>query len=231
MTVQGAAARTLQSFMVRQAVRAGDVPPDAGLKLADELDDCVTAELIESDHQRRPDGDTVDRRLCEFLGVVLGRRGPDVHDYLSPALSYGPQSLAGNRHMCGARLLTMRLAPRWLTAGGRDLSLCERCGFAANRSADETAPESVTVVGGCPALTITGPPGGWATGAVQPIGGHIEPTTLPVTALCAMDELFHLPVPPASMPGLRRAAVAVVRSGDYQILQVPVGVCPKRSRE
>jgi hypothetical protein len=58
---------------------------------------------------------------------------------------------------------------------------------------------------------------------VAPVGGRVEPT-VPVRRLPPVHGRVDLPQPAVTVPGLRRTAVVIVRGGDYQILQAPVGV-------
>ncbi|WP_128378883.1 hypothetical protein [Streptomyces cavernae] len=209
----------LQAVMVRAAVAADDCPAQLGSRLAALLD----GERRRLENGLPPTGqEDTGRALTAFFRVILARRGPDVHDYLTGAIGYSPETDTGRRHDCGRRLLSLELVPRWTTAPRR-LYVCERCGPAYSLphgfgppTADRTAGPGIRLTFPAPL-----PAGGWFVTCLQPVGGHEENAGVPHRLAPGVTTL-DVSLPNGTYPGLRRLAVALVTAGDYSTFQFPI---------
>jgi hypothetical protein len=218
-----APARLWQSQIVRSAIKAGDYPQAPGIALADSLVGASPGEASSPDGAGTGDNHDVDRLLCEFFAAILSERGPDVYSYLHSEVSFAPQIEVSERHDCGCRMVRSPLYPRWPGGAERWLYICERCGTIADCVAGLPAPR-VTVSPGQASVTLPhGGNGGWHVSSLAPVGGWREQPSL-VTSIEPHPEtqIITLPLPPNPGPGLRRWALAVVREGDYTIVQRPV---------
>jgi hypothetical protein len=222
-----AAARCLQSLLVRQAIASGDYRPRAGAALARALDEQAGRELASHPPPTAAERDLLDRRLCLFLAQILARRGPDMHDYLHTLVAAGPQAALAQRHDCGCRMVRAPLEPAWLAGGGRWLYACERCGTVANQPmwlplSQWTGRDDGSVVVDLPFEHGRG----WYACAVAPIAGHIEDVqdTAQMRAMAAPATWprLSLTLPDRADRGLRRWGVAAVSDGDFLILQRPL---------
>ncbi|MGF1430818.1 hypothetical protein, partial [Kitasatospora sp. LaBMicrA B282] len=214
-----AARRRLYARLVTRAVDGGDHPP-ARRELATRLAQRAEAAVLPGTPTA---GDLeLDRQFAEFLADTLALRGPDAHDYLSGTTGYSPEEPTGLRHLCGYRLLRLRVVSREVPGGTLALLVCERCGTAHTLPPTARPPRlSVTA----DALTLTFPEplrtGGWYAAARQPIGGRPE-AKAPVRPLAPGTTRLTVPLPADRAPGLRRFAVAVVADGDLGIHQLPL---------
>ena len=210
----------MTALMIRQSVRCGDYEAGAGLALARELERRALG--VQAPAEVASQASSVDASLAGFFEIALSRRGPDVHDYLSSAMSYESERLTSRVHSCGKRLFLLALVPKLWVHGRRYLWVCERCGKVCDVS-EQSVYVGMRQVDGGFALELPGAWTGrtaWLTASVQPLGGERRE---PVAArrLTLEPEVRVAFAPPAGELGLRRFAVALVFDGDYVISQLP----------
>ncbi|CAM5604145.1 MULTISPECIES: hypothetical protein [Streptomyces] len=225
--------RLLQAMTVRAAVAAGDCPGESGRRLATLLEELARGAVYPAPSGEEPTVPScggrpaceadADRAFTAFLSRILSRRGPDIHDYLSGAVSYSPERPVAEAHHCGRRLLVVRIVPRWTVGGVRDFYVCERCGPAYALPEGSRPPRRLTVHATRLTVEFAEPlsADGWYTACRQPVGGHPErPGAL--RRIGAGATSLEVALPAQDAPGLRRFAVALVSDGRCAVVQVPI---------